>query len=144
VSCEAGDVDVDEKRTIDKASPSRFESKIRIWELAPPQTDGIMVDVLETGKVAGGSLDMLESSQKKGKRSLSPHAIRFYDPATLRATPARVAPGFRYFSYTDHERMKLETGLYFDSWERYHIYGGGSIGRVFSVWRRAIAVEGWD
>ena len=83
-SCEPGDIDGDEKRTGHKASLFRFESKNRIWELARPQTDKIMVDVLESGRVtSGGSLDMLEDSQRKGKRSFGPHAIRFHDPATL-------------------------------------------------------------
>jgi len=84
VGCEWVDIDVDGKKTIDKASPFRSESKPRIWEFARLQTDGTMVDVLESGKdTGGGSLDMHESTQRKDKERSSSR-----DPATLRATPA--------------------------------------------------------
>ena len=46
-------IDADEKRPIDKASPFRFEAKVRIWELTRPQFDGAMVDVLESGGDTG-------------------------------------------------------------------------------------------
>ena len=59
---------MEERKTIDKASPFRSESKIRIWELKRPQIDGTMVDVLENGKdTRGGCSDMHESSQRKDK-----------------------------------------------------------------------------
>lgn len=96
VGVELGDIDVEEKSAIDKASPFRFESKIRIWELRRPPTDGEMVDVLESdGDTGGGSSDMLESSQKRDEFG----AIRIHDPATLRVTSARVATGLRRFSH---------------------------------------------
>lgn len=66
-SCEWDDIGVDEENEepiIDEAS-FRFEYlEIRIWESPRPQTNGIMVDVLENGKdTGGGSLNMHESSQ---------------------------------------------------------------------------------
>ena len=67
VSCERGDIDGDGKKTIDKASPSRFKSKIRIWESERPQTDRAMVDVLESGKdTEGGFLNIHTKARKEG------------------------------------------------------------------------------
>ena len=78
-SCELDDIDADEKRPIDKASPFRFESGGRIWELTRPQIDGAMVDVLESSdSTGGGTSDMLERLAK-----VRPETIRFHDPATL-------------------------------------------------------------
>ena len=77
--CELDDIDADEKRLIDKASPFRFKSGGRIWELTRPQIDGAMVDVLETGGgTGGGTSDMLEKLAKVRQGT-----IRFHDPATL-------------------------------------------------------------
>ena len=65
-SGELDDIDADEKRPIDKASPFRFKSEGRIWELTRPQFDGAMVDVLESGRdTGGGVLDMFETLQRR-------------------------------------------------------------------------------
>lgn len=112
VSREGGDIDADKRRAIDKASPFRFESKIRIWELERPQIDGTMVDVLESGKdTGGGSLDMHERLAKGG-----PGTIRFSRSSHTSSHPT--ACGCKVLSYlphTDHGIMGLGTGLYFDS-----------------------------
>lgn len=65
VSCERGDIDGDGKKTIDKASPSRFKSKIRIWESERPQTDRAMVDVLESGKDTEGGFSNIHTKARK-------------------------------------------------------------------------------
>ena len=97
VGCELGDIDADEKSAIDKASPFRFESKIRIWESRRPQIDKEMVDVLESGEVdtGGGSSDIRESSQGKDKKrsgyTIPPHF----------ESPQRVWPQCFVASYTD-------------------------------------------
>jgi hypothetical protein len=100
VSRAGGVIDGGGKKTIDKASPFRFEQKTRIWELPRTRAGETMVDVLESGKdTGGGCLDMHESSQvDEGQR-----AIRFSRSRHTSSHPSACSHK-RSLADTDHGR----------------------------------------